>query len=1085
MTSRYTSQKRLYTSSYRLISICVTVIMLLMLVAQVSADQYVGGMPLETVQTGTVSGDLYIDASVPSFGQTDVTKKFSLPAYTQIRWARLYVVVYCGHMQNNYNGTATVSLDANGDGVYEAVLGTEDLDVPFTYVADGGTGYVLVNSHTTRVSSDYLMWYDLTNRIISRNPGVRVETSRISPSFDGRIKAVTLVVAYDDGDSDQVWFAVNQGHDVDTYYSDEWLGEDYWGEMSFDPAGLSESLEKATLTVNHLASQDGFYLFNGEDLAGGQQQGAYFGYNIWDVSDVVDPDGSNDFFYDRAGETGSGFAGQFYKIILAALTIRQGVEPEETPFEEDYPDEEGSTSTDSAGRITDAAVDENGYNGQTIPATITGKVDGSVEVYETSDYSGLLLPGDSKEYTLEIGDIPREGLNLARLYVYTTWGHDDRRREGLMAPLELEYAGTTLSADAHYSDRKGFGIYDYPAESFVYDIRELVEGEQNLTFTVRNSGEGYEAFATYGMLAVVAYETGGGESAMYWIAEGSDVVLADPAFETTSEGAITFFSFEEVPGTASAGTLYLISTASSGEPGNENRVTFNGEEWDNVLEGGSSAISLASLDVSELLEPGRNEAAIQSYLTIKPGDYMENRGAVLVVKTGEDEDIAFTRTPEKGTPLKTIPMTTPHTAAPAPTTSGDETSGGLLDWLYRLIISPVLPATIPGESEYADSTPLSHEVYLKIFTEPEGARVALNGMEAEDLTPFAIAVSRNEQQQVTLTLDGYDPYNAFITPGTDYDLHVVFTPFSPEKPPGYDARSSEYGSFGGVYIESYPSDATVFIDGRESGHNTPYLVYGLREGYHTVGVEKTNTIFPDARRVYVAAGTITPVLFTEGAAYTRKLNIASSDFEGWSFTVNGRGTSQQIPSEADIDGSPAYLTLCNEGTYLSRNVPPGLESGNTLVIRSAPEDQEHLSVVVTSDPPGSEVFIDGFPTGQKTPAVVTGVSPGLHRVSVQAAGHIPGEKEVLVTDSIGDLVDSRVFIWLEPYPHGSLNITSDPERARVYISGRYTGERTPVTIPYLPIGMYLVKLVGEEESRSYEVVVTPGEEKNIHAVLFE
>lgn len=1077
MTRRHIFQKRPFNSFYRLFSVCGIVILLLMLQATASADQYVGGMPLETVQTGTVSGDLYIDATVPSFGQTDVTKKFSLPAYTQIRWARLYVAVYCGHMQNNYNGTVTVSLDGNGDGVYEAVLGTEDLDVPFTYVADGGTGYVLVNGHTTRVSSDYLMWYDVGNRIISRNPGVRVETTRINPSFDGRIKAVTLVVAYDDGDSDQVWFAVNQGHDADTYYSDDWLGEDYWGETSFDPSGLSESIEKATLTVNHLASQDGSYLFNGEDLAGGQYQGAYFGYNTWDATDLVDPDGSNDLFFDRAD--------QFYKIILATLTIRQGVEPEETPDDEEYPDDEESDYTDSGRRIGDVAVEENGYFGQIIPATITGKVNGSVDVYQTSDYSGLLLPGDSKEYTLNPGDIPGEGASLARLYLYTTWDHDDRRREGLMAPLELEYAGTILTPEAQYSDRKGFGIYDYPVESFAYDVRELVGGEENLTFTVRNSGEGYEAFAVYGMLAVVAYETGGGAPTMYWIAEGSDVILADPAFETTSEGATTFISFEGVPGTVSAGTLYLISTASSGEPESENRVLFNGEKWENVLKGGSSTISLASLDVSGLLEPGRNEAAIQSYLSMKPGDYLENRGAVLVVETGERKELSPAGTPKEGTLRKTVPMTTPRTPAPAQSTDESQGSGGLLDWLYRLVFSPVLPAATQGESVNADSTPLSHEVSLKIVTEPEGARVSLNGMEAEDLTPLTVAVSRNEQQQVTLTLDGYDPYNAFITPGTDHDLHVVFTPFIPQDPHGYETRSAEYCSFGGVYIESYPSDASVFIDGRESDHNTPYLLYGLREGYHTVGVEKTNTIFPEARRVYVAAGTITPVLFTEGAAYTRKLNIASTDFEGWSFTVNGRGTSQQIPAEADIDGSPAYLTLCNEGTYLSRNVPPGLETGNTLVIRSAPEDKEHLSVVVTSDPPGSEVFFDGFPTGQKTPAVVTGVSPGLHRVSVQAAGHIPGEKEVLVTDSIGDLVDSRVFIWLEPYPHGSLNLTSDPDRARVYISGRYTGERTPVTIPYLPIGMYLVKLVGEEESRSYEVVVTPGEEKNIHAVLFE
>ena len=75
--------------------------------------------------------------------------------------------------------------------------------------------------------------------------------------------------------------------------------------------------------------------------------------------------------------------------------------------------------------------------------------------------------------------------------------------------------------------------------------------------------------------------------------------------------------------------------------------------------------------------------------------------------------------------------------------------------------------------------------------------------------------------------------------------------------------------------------------------------------------------------------------------------------------------------------------------------------------------------------------------------------------------------------------------FFKKFIHISTRYTIDPDRARVYISGRYTGERTPVTIPYMPIGMYIVKLVGDEESRTYEVVVTPGEEKRIHAVFSE
>jgi len=74
-----------------------------------------------------------------------------------------------------------------------------------------------------------------------------------------------------------------------------------------------------------------------------------------------------------------------------------------------------------------------------------------------------------------------------------------------------------------------------------------------------------------------------------------------------------------------------------------------------------------------------------------------------------------------------------------------------------------------------------------------------------------------------------------------------------------------------------------------------------------------------------------------------------------------------------------------------------------------------------------------------------------------------------------------VNIRLQEDPLGSLNITSTPPGAKVYLSGRNTGEKTPVVIPSLPIGIYTVKLVGEEESRTYEVVITPGDEKSVHA----
>ena len=121
---------------------------------------------------------------------------------------------------------------------------------------------------------------------------------------------------------------MNQGHDVDSYLSDDNL-EDYIGTTSFDLTGFSGTVASATLTVNHLASTDGTYKFRGNsiltDPAGGNYQGAYFGSNIWDVTSSVQAGAGNPLTYDRGSAT-------FYKIPLAFLTVKkQGTPPVQSP----------------------------------------------------------------------------------------------------------------------------------------------------------------------------------------------------------------------------------------------------------------------------------------------------------------------------------------------------------------------------------------------------------------------------------------------------------------------------------------------------------------------------------------------------------------------------------------------------------------------------------------------------------------------------------------------------------------------------------------------------------------------------------
>ena len=275
------------------------------------SDNYFGSIPLATVKTGSVSGDLWWHAT-STMQKTDV-QTFTLPDHTGITWARLYVVVYDGHMQNNYRGTATISVDADGDSSYELVR-SETFNTTYTYPGAGGTGRIWINDHMNRVTSDYFMWYDLTDAISGNTVNVQVATSAIDTSFDGRVKMIGLVVAYDDGDQDRVYYWVNQGHDTvngndEAYYS-------YSGSTGFGTSSAPTNWGSANLTTIYLASANGRYTFQGSSLANGTPTTSYFGTDTWPVSGLLPARQDSTMTYTHDSENA------YYKIPLALLSVR-------------------------------------------------------------------------------------------------------------------------------------------------------------------------------------------------------------------------------------------------------------------------------------------------------------------------------------------------------------------------------------------------------------------------------------------------------------------------------------------------------------------------------------------------------------------------------------------------------------------------------------------------------------------------------------------------------------------------------------------------------------------------------------------
>ena len=291
-----------------------------------AADSYLGGDPLVTANGtyGTVDGGLWFDA-YPGFNfayTTPVTKTFSLPFNSEdIDWARLYVATYIGNMQENKPLNTTVEFDGTGLGNYK-LLGSEIMNTTYTYPGLGGSGTVWINDHCNRVTSDCLMWYDVTDEIDSSNVTARVHTAHPDGSapFDGRVKMITLVVAYNDGVGETIHYWVNQGHDISSYWDDNYIGTT---TFNVGTALDGEEVGDADLTAIYLGSYNGNYTFEDTHLDwSNPKQGSYFGHQTWDVTGLIDEESNNTLKFTRNGTQSGSYSG-YFKIPLVLLTVEE------------------------------------------------------------------------------------------------------------------------------------------------------------------------------------------------------------------------------------------------------------------------------------------------------------------------------------------------------------------------------------------------------------------------------------------------------------------------------------------------------------------------------------------------------------------------------------------------------------------------------------------------------------------------------------------------------------------------------------------------------------------------------------------
>lgn len=265
-----------------LIFMSALVLLMVLSISAASADD------LHLTDSGQVSGDVDVATANPFTTKGELS--YDIPSDAKdIKSADVYVNIYSGSASNNYGLNANVTLKT-ADG--EKQIESEEL-----WIEEGSTDGTIypVNNHTYKCYSDYQMHYDITDSLKGLNGSsiaVKVESFKMSEkSFDGRIKLIALILAYDDGDDDEIhyWYDATQ----------KWTKDDI--KTSFDTANVTDIVSADLINVA-LSSGDGFYRLNGEIMGDAIDHisGNYYQYNLWNVLDKI-KQGENTEFVSMVG----------------------------------------------------------------------------------------------------------------------------------------------------------------------------------------------------------------------------------------------------------------------------------------------------------------------------------------------------------------------------------------------------------------------------------------------------------------------------------------------------------------------------------------------------------------------------------------------------------------------------------------------------------------------------------------------------------------------------------------------------------------------------------------------------------------
>lgn len=347
------------------------------------------------------------------------------------------------------------------------------------------------------------------------------------------------------------------------------------------------------------------------------------------------------------------------------------------------------------------------------------------------------------------------------------------------------------------------------------------------------------------------------------------------------------------------------------------------------------------------------------------------------------------------------------------------------------------------------------EAWIQVRCNVEGASISFDGEYKGQISGGELNVpvytTGTPYHTAKAVMDGYYTSSTSIGSyppiGETTTVYITLNPVPTPAPP----------TTGTLSVTSSPSGAKVYVDGSYYGR-TPQYITGLSTGDRRVEVtlDDYETWKSSAR---VKAGQVTDVY----ASLTHKPTLGSiyvsSSPAGANIYLDGvyKGTSPRTLSGIAEGSHFVEVELAGYKEWSSRVTVVSSQQAYVSASLSSNPQPTMGTIAVYSDPIGAYIYLDSIYQGRTSPEgfVIIGVSPGTHTVTLKLDGY----KDAVTSVNVNSGQQSTVRSTLQtPGANtGSVEVTSDPSGAEVYLNNAYKGV-SPLTLNDLAPGSYTVAI---------------------------